>query len=52
MKKEIVKKIIRMIEKECCRNSLDELCEYWNVTTDDFEEFLANGYKASIEVEE
>lgn len=29
-----------MIEKECCRTSLTELCEYWGVTTEDFWEFL------------
>lgn len=32
--------VCQMIEKECCRNSLTELCEYWDVTPNDFYEFL------------
>lgn len=38
--KQKAKTIRRMIEKECCRNSLEELCEYWDITTDEFELFL------------
>lgn len=38
--------IKRMIEKECCRTSLVELCEYWCVDTKDFWDFLENAVKA------
>lgn len=34
------RKVMHMIEKECCRNSLEELCEYWDVTVDEFDLFL------------
>jgi hypothetical protein len=34
------KTIRRMIEKECQRTSLADLCEYWGVTCDDFYNFL------------
>ena len=33
-------RIESMICKECQRNSLTDLCEYWNVTTDEFYDFL------------
>ena len=36
-------RVARMIEKECQRNSLKELCEYWDVTIDDFYEFISAG---------
>lgn len=32
--------IRRLIEKECQRNSLAELCECYDVTCEDFEDFL------------
>ena len=34
-------KICRMIEKECERHSLTELCENWDVSVGDFYEFLS-----------
>ena len=40
MTKEAFNKVVCMISKECCRNDLSELCEYWDVTTDDFNEFF------------
>lgn len=35
--------VAAMIEKECCRNSLTELCEWWGITTDDFDRFIRAG---------
>jgi hypothetical protein len=35
-----VRVIIQMIKKECCRNSLAELCESWGLTCEDFDEFI------------
>jgi len=35
-----------MIEKECCKISLTELCEYWGVTCDDFDLYLDSADKA------
>ncbi len=32
--------IRRLIEKECQKNSLTELCEWYNITYEDFEDFL------------
>lgn len=40
MDAEKVKRIRRMIEKECQRMSLTDLCENWDVTCDDFYEYL------------
>lgn len=40
MTKEAFSSVNHLISKECCRNDLSELCEYWGVTTDDFDEFL------------
>lgn len=37
---ETAKKVQYMIQKECQRNSLEDLCEYWEITTNDFYEFL------------
>jgi len=37
---DITKSIRRMIEKECQRNSLTDLCEHWGITCDDFELYL------------
>lgn len=39
----IKQRVARMIEKECQRNSLRELCEYWDVTIEDFYEFILAG---------
>lgn len=38
-----LKTVSRMIEKECQRNSLVDLCEIWEVSINDFYEFLGNG---------
>jgi len=35
--------ISNMIYKECRRNSLADLCEYWSVSTDDFDAFMNAG---------
>lgn len=41
MTKEAFDVVVRMILKECCCcNDLLELCEYWEVTIDDFNEFF------------
>lgn len=41
MTKEAFSSVNRLILKECSRDDdLSELCEYWGVTTDDFDEFL------------
>lgn len=40
MTKETFNTVNHMISKECCRNDLSELCDYWGVTTEDFDEFL------------
>lgn len=37
---ETAKRIRYMIEKELGRWSLDELCEEWEISVDDFDEFL------------
>ena len=37
---EKAKTIKYMIEKECQRQDLSEICEYWDVTVDEFNEFL------------
>ena len=47
-------KVLRMIEKEVCRNDLGELCEYWGVTEDDYFEFIElaeSGFDARKESE-
>lgn len=49
MTKEACRYIGYMIQKECCRNDLSELCEYYGVTTDEFweyQELAEAGYKA------
>ena len=40
MTKETAERVKLMIEKECCRDSLQDLCEYFLVDTEDFWEFL------------
>lgn len=42
--------VAHMIEKECCRESLSDLCEEWGVTIADFEAFIAAGIKYFQEV--
>lgn len=32
--------VVKMIDKEVTRDSLADLCEYWDVTVDDYYEFL------------
>jgi len=39
--------VARMIEKECQRNSLRELCECWEVTIEDFYEFISAGIRGT-----
>lgn len=41
MKKSTAKKIAYAIEKDCQRSSLYDWCDSWNITTDEFDEFLA-----------
>ena len=38
--KEDLLKIKRMIQKECQRNSLTDLCESWGFTCEAFDDFL------------
>ncbi|MBQ7652182.1 MAG: hypothetical protein IJS15_14570, partial [Victivallales bacterium] len=45
-------KIRDMINKECCRESLVDLCEYWEVTTDDYYEFIDAALDAIKQEEE
>ena len=35
------------ITKECQKYSLYDWCETWDITIDEFEEFLSNGIKGS-----
>jgi hypothetical protein len=35
-----ISSIRAMIGKECCRNSLTELCFWWDVTAEEYEMFL------------
>ena len=32
--------VVNMIDKEVTRDSLADLCEYWDVTVDDYHEFI------------
>ncbi len=41
MKKKTAKTIAYAIKKECQRMSLYDWCDSWNITTDEFDEFLA-----------
>lgn len=46
--------ICAMIEKEVCRNDIGELCEYWDVTENDYHEFMKlakSGFDAQKERE-
>ena len=46
MNEKTAKTIARMIEKECQRYSLGDLCEDRGVTCDDFDLFLQRGIEA------
>lgn len=47
MSKDKAEKIAYAIKKECQRYSLYDWCESWEITIDEFEEFLSNGIKES-----
>lgn len=51
MKKSKAEKIAYAIKKECERYSLCRWCNSWNITTDEFDEFLALAV-GNAEVEE
>lgn len=40
------------IRKECQKDSLYEWCENWDITIDEFEEFLANGINGVMKNEQ
>ena len=40
MTRERAERVKEMIEETCQKDSLADLCEYWNVTIDEFYEFL------------
>lgn len=46
MNRKTAETVARMIQKECCRFSLADLCEEWGVTTGDFDDFIAAGIAA------
>lgn len=41
MKKSTAETIAYAIKKECQRSSLYDWCDSWDITTDEFDEFLA-----------
>ena len=45
MSKDKAETIAYAIKKECQRSSLYDWCESWDITIDEFEEFLSNGIK-------
>ena len=45
MSRDKAETIAYAIRKECQRNSLYDWCESWDITIDEFEEFLSNGIK-------
>ena len=47
MSKDKAETIAYAIRKECQRSSLYDWCESWDITIDEFEEFLSNGIKES-----
>ena len=47
MSRDKAETIAYAIRKECQRSSLYDWCESWDITTDEFEEFLENGIKGS-----
>ena len=42
MDKKTFNNISYMIYKECRRDSLKNLCDYWGVTVDEFDEFVTD----------
>lgn len=49
MKRDKAETIAYAIKKECQRISLYDWCETWEITIEEFEEFLKNGIKGSEE---
>ena len=47
MSRDKAETIAYAIRKECQRISLCDWCESWDITIDEFEEFLSNGIKES-----
>ena len=47
MSRDKAETIAYAIRKECQKDSLYEWCESWDITIDEFEEFLSNGIKES-----
>ena len=47
MSRDKAETIANAIRKECRRSSLYDWCETWDITIEEFEEFLSNGIKAS-----
>ena len=47
MSRDKAETIAYAIKKECQRSSLYDWCESWDITIDEFEEFLENGIKGS-----
>lgn len=43
--KEKAENVAAMISKECCRISLVELCDYWDITPEDYDEFLEYAFR-------
>ena len=49
MTKSKAKRIYNMIYKEICRTSLRELCEWWDVSEMDVDEFMETAMKAATD---
>ena len=47
MNKDKAETIAYAIRKECQKDSLYDWCESWDITIDEFEEFLSNGIKGN-----
>ena len=47
MSRDKAKTIAYAIRKECQKYSLYDWCETWDITIDEFEEFLSNGINGS-----
>lgn len=52
MTKSKTKRIYNMIYKEICRDSMQELCEYWGVSEMDVDEFMEIALKAAADKQE
>ena len=52
MSRDKAETIAYAIRKECQKDSLYDWCETWDITIDEFEEFLANGINESDENEQ